>query len=90
MWRMGLPGEGRFEIEEIASGAHRAPEPHMALWRDILLDTCRGVASLRAAWGDRIGKPLSLLKSYTHRDHGGSHNEFGDNYLAGRKAELSS
>lgn len=86
---MGLPVEERwFAIDEVLSGLHCACEPHMALWRDIRADPCCGVASLRAAWGDCIGKPLILFKSHTHRDHVGSDGEFAHDYLAGRKAEL--
>jgi len=86
---MGLPFEERwFEIDEIHSGVHQASEPHMALSRDILFDTGCGVACLRASFGDRIGKPLILFKSYAHCDHIGSYGEFADDYLASRKAKL--
>ena len=49
--------------------------------KDLLFDSGMGVASLRAALGPMIDKPVIMFLSHTHNDHTGSAHEFPDEVL---------
>ena len=79
-----------FTVDEIEEGIFRITEPHCHRLvrancylvtggdRDILVDSCLGVASLRPLLATLSSKPLILFTTHTHADHVGSHPEFAD------------
>jgi glyoxylase-like metal-dependent hydrolase (beta-lactamase superfamily II) len=88
---MTLPTATRwFTVDEIEHGIFRITEPHCHRLvrancyvvtggdRDILVDSCLGVAPLRPLLQSLSKKPLIVFTTHTHADHVGSHPEFRD------------
>lgn len=46
--------------------------------RDLLIDTGMGLASLKEAARDLLGKPVTAVATHAHADHIGGHHEFED------------
>jgi glyoxylase-like metal-dependent hydrolase (beta-lactamase superfamily II) len=79
-----------FSVHEVETGIYRITEPHCHRLvrancflitggdRDILVDSCMGVAALRPLIASLSDRPLILFTTHTHIDHVGSHPEFRD------------
>jgi glyoxylase-like metal-dependent hydrolase (beta-lactamase superfamily II) len=79
-----------FEIRRIDDDVTLLWEPHVVpllrcnIWhvrgrdRDMMVDTGMGIASLREAARDLLGRPVTAVATHTHTDHVGGHHEFED------------
>jgi len=88
-----------FAFERIEDGITRIWEPHVEpvmrcnIWhvrgrdRDLLIDTGMGIASLREAANEVLGKALLAVATHTHLDHVGSLHEFPERIVHEAEAE---
>jgi glyoxylase-like metal-dependent hydrolase (beta-lactamase superfamily II) len=82
-----------FDHERIDDSLTRLTEPHVHpffrcnIWhlrgrdRDLLIDTGLGVAPLREALGELLGKPLLAVATHIHYDHVGGLHEFAERVM---------
>lgn len=88
-----------FTIDEVSPGIHLLTEPYCHRLvrancffvtgrdRNLLVDTGMGIASMRAALGPLMDKPLILFTSHAHIDHGAGHHDFEDAEILVHPAE---
>ncbi len=89
-----------FEIHKRDFGVTQLVEPYVDplircnVWhvggrdRDLMIDTGLGVASLREAAREQLGKPVTALATHTHYDHTGGMHEFEERLVHKSEAEL--
>lgn len=79
-----------WDVAEVAEDVFRITEPHAHRLvrancflitggeRDVLVDSCLGVARLRPVVARLSARPLVVFTTHTHADHVGGHPEFAD------------